>query len=220
MSLASTRQRSARAARNGEHAGAGADIEHAPDSPGLEQAVERKEAAARCAVMAGTEGKRRLDLDADAVWRNPAAVMRAMDEETARLDGCEPLEARRHPVGPGDRREGDARPRLFAGEAADERAYRLLIGSVGEKDLDGPAVSFASAVAVRGAAMGCDGRGAGIESLGESIDEPLRRRGIRHKSGHGGLVGWVHHPRSFHRFSPSRRHLDAVNRDPVPLLSL
>ena len=61
--------------RDGKYARAGADVEDAcPPSAlakaALEQCIEREQAAARGAVMTGAEGKRRLDLDADAVGRH------------------------------------------------------------------------------------------------------------------------------------------------------
>ena len=53
--------------RDRQHAGAGADVEHAAQPPPLGQIVERHQAAARGAVVAGAEGERRLDLDSDVV---------------------------------------------------------------------------------------------------------------------------------------------------------
>jgi len=63
---------------NRQNAGAGANIKNAPRRAGSANVVERDEAAARRAVMAGAEGKRRFDLDADAVARDVAAVVRAV----------------------------------------------------------------------------------------------------------------------------------------------
>ncbi len=64
----------------------------------LEPRIQRQQAAARGAVMAGAERERRLDLDADAVRRHPGAVMRAVHQEAPGRDRLEPGEARRHPV--------------------------------------------------------------------------------------------------------------------------
>jgi hypothetical protein len=66
MSVANTRARSG----DGEHARTGADVEdvqRAAKPRRLQKPVERNEAAARGAVMAGAESQSRLDLDADAV---------------------------------------------------------------------------------------------------------------------------------------------------------
>ena len=64
----------------------------------LAQPVERQQTAARGAVMAGAEGERRLDLDADPVDRDAGAVVRAVDDETAGRDRLEPGEALAHPI--------------------------------------------------------------------------------------------------------------------------
>ena len=72
--------------RDREHAGAGADVQHSPRTLRLGNPIQCQQAAARRSVMAGAEGKRRLDLDADAVRRNPRAVVRAMHREPAGLD--------------------------------------------------------------------------------------------------------------------------------------
>ena len=74
---------------DGEHARAGAEIENAPSSAAdqrLAQPVERQQAAARGAVMAGAEGQRRLDLDADAIERHAGAIMGAVHDEAPGRD--------------------------------------------------------------------------------------------------------------------------------------
>ena len=40
-------------------------------------------------MMAGAEGKRRLDFDADAIDGNSGAIMRAMNDEAAGRDGLQ-----------------------------------------------------------------------------------------------------------------------------------
>ena len=55
-----------------QHAGAGAEIEHAARPPRLQHLIEQQQAAARGAVMAGAERQRRLDFDADLVGRHVA----------------------------------------------------------------------------------------------------------------------------------------------------
>src|SRR5207244_6510069 len=103
--------------RDGEHAGAGADIEHAhrpppaalraatsplqgevSDSLLLHEPVEREQAAAGGAVVAGAEGERRLDLDAGAIAGSARAVVRAVHDEAASLDRGETLEAGANPI--------------------------------------------------------------------------------------------------------------------------
>ena len=48
--------------------------------------------------MTGAEGERRLDFDADAVWRNAGAVVRAVHDEPAGRDRLKPGEAVAHPI--------------------------------------------------------------------------------------------------------------------------
>ena len=75
----------------------------------LMQRIEREQAAAGGAVMAGAEGERGLDLDADPVARHPRAVMRAMDDKTPGIDRGELGETGRHPVARGHALEHKAR---------------------------------------------------------------------------------------------------------------
>ena len=144
MSVASTRCRSARAA-----AMASTPLPvprsrmHCARSPGVArrvrasaarfaEPVERQQAAARGAVMAGAEGERRLDLDADAVGRNAGAVMGAVHDEAAGRDRLQPGEALAHPVLRRDRARNAApwppprprRPRRPARAPPSRRARR------------------------------------------------------------------------------------------------
>ena len=64
----------------------------------LAQVVERQEAAARRAVVAGAERERRLDLDADPVGRYMGAVVGTVNEKSPGLDGFEACEALFHPI--------------------------------------------------------------------------------------------------------------------------
>ena len=93
MSLARTRLPQGLCGRDGEDAGAGADVEHfdggAAESRGrrrcqdaatrrlapLRQSVEGHQAAARGAVMSGAEGERGFDLDGDPRGRDAVPVM-------------------------------------------------------------------------------------------------------------------------------------------------
>ena len=70
----------------------------APLAQRLAEPIERQQAAARGAVMAGAEGERRLDLDADAVGRDAGAIMRAVHDEAAGRDRRQSGEASRDPV--------------------------------------------------------------------------------------------------------------------------
>src|SRR5271167_4675197 len=104
---------------DGEDAGAGADVEDgslllvldlaaasgdgiaarpALSTVSLHDPIEREQASARACVMAGAEGKTRLDLDGDAVDPDPIAVMCAVHQETPRLDRRQTFETLAHPV--------------------------------------------------------------------------------------------------------------------------
>ena len=74
----------------------------------LQDMIEQQQAAARGAVMAGAEGERRLDLDAELVWRHARAIVRAMDDEASGRHRDEVFEARLDPVLGLDRVEGEA----------------------------------------------------------------------------------------------------------------
>src|SRR3979490_20609 len=54
-----------RADRCRQHAGAGAEAEHAARTPGFQHMIEQQQAAACGAVVAGAERQRRLDFDAE-----------------------------------------------------------------------------------------------------------------------------------------------------------
>ena len=76
--------------------------------------VERNEAAASRRVLAGAEGGRRVDQQADAARRHAAAPMRAMNEVAADGERREARLAFRHPVTRHDPRDGERRRRLAA----------------------------------------------------------------------------------------------------------
>jgi len=97
------------------HPGAGADVEgygaplplarrgrrtsrRGPTAARFHDAVEREEAAARRAVVAGAEGKPCLYLDADAAAAHTLARVRAVYDEAARHHWGEPFQAVAHPV--------------------------------------------------------------------------------------------------------------------------
>ena len=178
MSTALTGQRSVRAAAIASTPDPGADIEHVARPPPLEQAVERQKAAARGAVMAGAEGKRRLDFDADPVWRDAGTVMRAMHGETPGLDRGETGKALRHPVGSGGLAEFKRRRCSLASRLRHQRCDRGLIGGLAEMDLQ-PPLSVAR----------FEGRTGGvfrIEAVAKIEDEPPRRRLVAAQGRDGG----------------------------------
>ena len=104
---------------DGEHARAGAEVENArprATARRLADPVERQQAAARGAVMAGAEGERRFDLDADAVGATrarscaPCTTKRpaATGSSPARLSPTQSFAATRAKAAPGRHRR---RPR-------------------------------------------------------------------------------------------------------------
>ena len=122
-----------------QHAGAGAEIEHAPRTPGLQHMIEQQQAAARGAVMAGAERQRRLDLDAELVGRDARAIMLAVHDETPGRDRNEVLEAGLDPVPGLDGVESDASGDILAGSVGHELAQQRLIRRVGKMHGDVPA---------------------------------------------------------------------------------
>ena len=85
----------------------------APCATRLANTIERQQTAACGAVVAGAEGERRLDLDADPVRRDPRAVVGAVHDKAAGGDRLEPGEALLDPIGRGvaaeaQHRGGDA----------------------------------------------------------------------------------------------------------------
>ena len=96
----------------------------------LDDAVERDQAAAGGAVMAGAEGERRLDLDADAVARDA----RASRARRARRSGRRrPAAAGSpHPILRGQRLEDERVGGRRAGGERDQRAHRRLVRRLAE----------------------------------------------------------------------------------------
>jgi hypothetical protein len=173
ISLANTRLRSRRAAAMAS------TPEPVPTSRMRRgNGVERQQASARGAVMAGAEGERGLDLDADPMRRNAVPIMRAMDDEAAGLDGFEALEALRHPVGCGNAGEGDGLRRLRACYPADQIADRGLVRRIAEMHLHQPAV---------GRLGGRNRGGIGIGDLVHHVDDALSRRSVDGQAGQRGL---------------------------------
>ena len=84
---------------DGEHAGAGAEVENASrPCRRLAHPVQREQAAARRAVMAGAEGERRLDLDADPVDGTSARSCAPCTTKRPAVDRLKPGEAFGDPI--------------------------------------------------------------------------------------------------------------------------
>ena len=123
---------------NRQHAGAGAEIEHASRLPLLEQMVEQQQAAPRGAVMAGAESQCRLDFDAELVGRNAVAVVLAVDHEAAGGHRDQIFQGRLDPVLGFDDVENDAAGGLSPGGAGHEFAHQRLVGRIGKMRGDVP----------------------------------------------------------------------------------
>ena len=95
------------------------------------ECVEREQAAARGAVMAGAEGECRLDLNADLVRPHAGAMMRPVHDETAGLDRREAFEALAHPIRRRQRLEHQRIGRRRAGGGRDQSPHRRFVGSIG-----------------------------------------------------------------------------------------
>ena len=156
-----------------QNAGAGADVENAPGRAGSANVIERDEAAARRAVMAGAEGQRRLDFDADAVWRHRITIMGAVDDEAAGADWLQPGEALAHPV---FRRDG-LEPKCFRGLGASGNSGQFaqcrFIGMIPKEYCNAP-----SAALCRRALPGihkAHGDFIGRKALRQQIADPPRR---------------------------------------------
>ena len=148
--------------------------------------IEREQAAARGAVMAGAEGERRLDLDADPVDRNAGAVVGAVHDKTAGRDRRQAGEAFAHPVLRRDAREGQRPGRRGPGGARDQRAHRLAVGRRAkiDRDLPAPAAGVEQA----------HGDIVGGKAFGEEIGQPARRLFIGFQAGNRGrerVGGWA-----------------------------
>ena len=165
MSLASTLIRSAFAADDRQHAGAGAEVEHAPRAIRLEHVIEQQQAAARGAVVAGAERQRRLDLDAELVGRHFGAVMPAVHDEAPGADRDQLFERRLDPVLGFHGVEGDVLRDLVAGGETDQLADRDLIRRLGKMHGDVPAPAGPLERGDRGLAL--------EKALGQEIDHAL-----------------------------------------------
>ena len=87
----------------------------APGRVSLYDPIERDQASARRAVVAGAEGERGFDFYCDAVRAHACPIMCAVNREASRLDWGEGGEALAHPVVHRQRLEFQRRCRLRAG---------------------------------------------------------------------------------------------------------
>ena len=170
---------------DGEDAAAGAEIEDAPtptpSGQRLAKVIEREQAAARGAVMAGAEGQRRFDLDPDPVDRDAGAVVGAVHDKTARRDRRQAGEALAHPVLRRDAREVQLPGRRGPGGARDHRAHRLAVGRRAKIDRDLPTPAAGVEQAHGDIVSG--------EVFGEEIGQSARRLFVGFQAGNRGRRG-------------------------------
>ena len=87
--------------RDRQHARAAADVQHLLEAFGLQQLVERLQAAHRRAMVARAEGGAGVDLQRDAALGHLALIVRAIDEESSGLDRRQARQRHGQPVGVG-----------------------------------------------------------------------------------------------------------------------
>src|SRR5262249_28400483 len=151
--------------------------------PRFHDAVEREQAAARRAVVAGAEGEACLDFEADAVGAHTGARVRGMDDEAARLHRGEAFQAVAHPVHWRERLEAQRLRRLHAGERCDERAHGRRVRRLAEIDGDRPASG--GVLESRGGDLVCR------RALGDGVGDSPRGGGIaREARDYGGVASW------------------------------
>ena len=107
--------------------------------PALCKIGERLQAPARRAVVAGAEGERGLDLDADVVGAQSCAVMRAMNEKAPDAHRLEIGEALRNPIRRRHRLDGQQPRRSLARRDRDQTAQACLLGRLAKMDGNLPA---------------------------------------------------------------------------------
>ena len=123
--------------------------------------------AVRGAVMAGAEGKPRLDLDPDVVYADAGAIMGAMNEKTPGPHGLQAGERIRYPVALLREAKGRGARRLIVRRRRDQRPHRLLVRRKAEISFHHPCPA-----AARPALLGLeDGRRrlARLEALGDEV---------------------------------------------------
>ena len=140
--------------------------------------IEQQQAAARGAVVAGAEGQRRLDFDAELVGRDPLAVMLAVDHEAPGRHGDEVFEAGLDPILGLDRVEGDALCNFPTSGIGHEFADQRLIGRLGKMHRDVPSAIRPFERGDRGLAF--------KENFGQCIDDAFG--GVLVTDGEAGAV--------------------------------
>ena len=162
----------------------------------LDNPIQRQQAAARRAVMAGAEGERRLDLDADPVRRNARAVMRAVHREAAgrRPASGRPGSPRPSPLRRSARRSA-ARGRCRA--ATSSRARAASSGGLSKwiSTFQRPSAPSNAAMAV-----------SAVQTLGKRVGEASRGRSRRRRGGRR----WY-----FHCYSWISHFTDRIGRYPL-----
>src|SRR5579871_135293 len=116
--------------------------------------------------MTRAERERCLDLDADPVRRYTIAVMAAVYDKAAGLDGCQRVEAGADPVLVLDRTEGQSVGDGAIGGERNEVPHRGLIGGLGKMNGDVPA---AGRILERG-----DGGVVAVKAFGQNVGDAAR----------------------------------------------
>jgi hypothetical protein len=158
--------------RDRQHAGAGSDVEdgtRAGRAP-----LERQEAAARGAMVAGAEGERGFDLDRDAVSPHIVTMVCRVNDEAAGRDRPQAFEACLHPVPGQGCLERDRMGGVGPGRERDQSAHGGLVRRLAKMDGDAPA---ARSVLARPR-----DRRQRVKAFGRRIDDPPRRGLIRREA--------------------------------------
>ena len=87
---------------DGQHAGAGADVQHLVEAARLDQVVVGDQAADSGAMVAGAEGRAGFDAQVHGIGRGAALVMGAEHEEPARAHRRQARQRHGQPVGVGE----------------------------------------------------------------------------------------------------------------------
>ena len=138
--------------------------------------IQRQQAPPRRAVMAGAEGERGLDLDADAVGRDRRPVVRAMHREAAGDDRPEIAQARGNPIRRRDGFERERRACLGSGRFGDTGSHRRLVGRRGEVGFDAPS----------GRAL--ERRHGSLEAVHQPVGDAPCRRLVAGEAGERGVI--------------------------------
>lgn len=157
-----------------------------------------QETAARRAVMAGAEGQRGFDLDANAVRRHSIAIVRAVNEKATGRDRFQSGKTFAHPVFRRDRLETKRLAGVRACGDSRELAQRRFIGSVAKKYRHAPIGQSCIRPRSRLRALPtlclrrihkAHGDFIGRKALGEEIGHPARRLFIAFEHGQLSFVG-------------------------------